>query len=134
MCGGGVMNGTHAFRNSSGFSRSNMLNCPSDKETLSLERQQRPSPELLVSLFHSLISLQPLFFFFFLPPSIHFFLICLAIYMSSLAHAESSRLGMERSPRERRRRQVEACTRVCTCVSDPAATPAQCTHCARLPT
>lgn len=85
---------------------------PSDKETLSLERQQRPSPELLVSLFHSRVSPRPLSFPpFFSPPSIHFFLICLAIYMSSLARAECGGLGMERSPRERRRRQVEA--RVC---------------------
>lgn len=60
--GGGVMNGTHTFCNSSGFSRSNALNRPSDKETLSLERQQRPSPELLVSLFHSRVSLFPPFF------------------------------------------------------------------------
>lgn len=112
---GGVMNGTHTFCDSSGFSLSTELNRPSDKETLSLERQQGRSPELLVSLSHPRVSLRllpPPPFFFSSPPSIHFFLIRRAIYMSSLAHAERGGLGMERSPRERRRRQVEARVRV----------------------
>lgn len=37
---GGLMNGTHTFRNSSGFSRLNKLDHPLDKETLSLWRQE----------------------------------------------------------------------------------------------